>query len=276
MTEKMEDGKTKISKTNKRKSVDKKYNTKDLKKALDSKEVFDVYIKNVDAKFNLIVIFADGIKGIIPREEVSCLTNEDGVVDDNYCLSRKNKIMQVCIKEIEEKDGKILNVMLSRKILENKVRNWMYNNLKPGIKLYGVVTAFTDYAAFVDVGGGVKAFLKVEDISSVRINKPEEKLSIGQKINVIVTKYDRDTGKIEVSMKALEKTFEEKIKNIKEGDIIDAVVKNRTKTGIFLEIKNNLTVMAEHVSGLEYGQNVLVYIKRISIEKERIRVDIIG
>jgi small subunit ribosomal protein S1 len=152
----------------------------------------------------------------------------------------------------------------------------MYNNLKPGMKLFGVVTGMTDYAAFVDVGGGVKAVLKVEEISSTRIYKVEEKLRIGQRISDIVKKYDKDTGRIDISIKDLMGSFESNVNNLKEGDLVDGIVRGRTKTGIFVELKGDLTAMADHISGVEYGQKVLVHIKRINNEKERIRVEIIG
>lgn len=252
------------------------YSVQDLQEAMKTKQVFDVFVRDIDKDFNLIVVFANGISGIIPREEVSSIVSEDGFVESTYCTSRKDKIMQVCIKDIQVEKEKIVGVTLSRRILEVKVRTWMYINLKPGMKLYGIVTKMTDYAAFVDVGGGVKALLKVEEVSSTRVNKPEEKLCIGQRINCMVKKYDKDTGKIELSIKDLEGSFADRTKNLKEGQLIDAIVRNRTRTGMFLEINGNITAMAEHVSGIDYGQKVLVHIKKISQEKERIRVEIIG
>jgi len=259
-----------------KKDVKQIYSLQELQEAMKSKQVFDVFVRDLDKDLNLIVVFANGISGIIPRSEISSIVSEEGTVESKYCISRKDKIMQVCIKDIKVEKDKIIQVILSRRILEVKVRTWMYSNLKPGMKLYGVVTGMTEYAAFVDVGGGVKALLKVEEISSTRVNKPDEKLRVGQRINCLVKKYDKDTGKIELSIKELEGSFADRTKNLKEGQLIDAIVRNRTKTGMFLEINGNITAMAEHVSGIEYGQKVLVHIKKISQEKERIRVDIIG
>lgn len=257
-------------------SVKSSMSVDELKKAMENKQVFDIFVRDIDKDFNLLAVFANGIEGIMPRDEVSSVTAEDGLVDSKYCLSRKEKIMQACIKDIEFNGDDINKVILSRKILEIKVRTWMYNNLKPGMKLYGVVTGMADYAAFVDVGGGVKAILKIEEISSTKVYKVEEKLRIGQRITALVKKYDRDTGRIEISLKDLFGSFESRVKKLKEGDIVEGIVRGRTKTGIFIELKGDLTAMADHISGVEYGQNVLVHIKRINIEKERIRAEIIG
>ncbi len=253
----------------------KKYTPEQLQEALQNKQAFEAYIENIDDKYNLHCIFA-GNNGIIPREEASCIVQDDGLVDADFCLKKKGKIMQVCIKEIKYENDQIAQIILSRKELELKVRRWMYSNLKPGMKLKGVVRGLTDYAAFVDVGGGVTGIVKIEDISAVRINKASEKLKMGQRVQCVVKKFDKDTGKIELSLKDAMGTFADKVKKLKERDVVEGIVRSRTKTGMFIELANNLVAMSEHVSGIEYGQKVLVYIKKINLEKEKIKVEIIG
>ena len=149
-------------------------------------------------------------------------------------------------------------------------------HLKPGMKLRGVVVSTTEYAAFVDVGGAVTGILKVQDMSDIMLQHASDMFKVGQRIEVIVKKYDRDTGRIELSYKELLGTFEENVKKIKEGDIVEGIVRNRIKTGVFIELKNNLVGLAEHVNGIEYGQKVLVSIKRINVEKKKIKLIIIG
>lgn len=278
MEEKKKNNKKKTTKRKIRKNVSIKTSLtlEELQKAMETKQVFDIFIRDVDAGYNLIAVFANGINGIMPREEVSTVTDENGLVDAKYCESRKEKIMQACIKSIELDGEEIKKITLSRKILENKVRTWMYSNLKPGMKLFGVVTKLTDYAAYVDVGGGVKASLKADEISHVKVQKPEEKLRVGQRITGVVKKYDKDTGKIELSMKDLLGDFKTRTKQLKEGEIVEGTVRGRTRTGIFIELAGDINAMADHISGVEYGQKVLVHIKRINDETERIRVSIIG
>ena len=92
----------------------------------------------------------------------------------------------------------------------------------------------------------------------------------------IVKKYDRDTGRIELSYKELLGTFEENVKEFKEGDIVEGVVRNRIKTGVFVELKPNVIGIAEHVNGIEPGQKVLVSIRKINLERKKIKLIIIG
>lgn len=263
---------------NKTKQNNKKktYTLTDLQEAQKSGQVFDAIIKEVDESFNLHGFFANGIECIVPREEVSSIVGDDGLVDEKLCANKQDKVMQVCIKDIIIIDDKIDKVILSKKMLELKVRRWMYMHLKDGMKLKGVVRGMNDFAAFVDVGGGVTGLLKIDDISNVRIQKVSDKLRLGQRLQVLVKKYDRDTGKIELSLKDLQGTFKENIKKIKEGEIVEGVVRNREKNGIFIELEHGLVGLSEHVSGVEYGQKVLVYIKKINEEKGKIKLKIIG
>ena len=234
-----------------------------------------MYVEEIDESFNMIGIVGNNIKAIMPRDEASSIVGEDGLVEEKHIINKKGKVLHTCIKEIVQ-NGDNIELILSKKILELKVRRWMYMHLKPGMKLKGVVVSTTEYAAFVDVGGGVTGILKLQDMTDLVLQHASDMFKIGQRIEVIVKKYDRDTGRIELSYKEFLGTFEENVKNLKEGDIVEGIIRNRIKTGVFVELKPNLVGLAEHVNGIEYGQKVLVSIKRINIEKKKIKLIIIG
>lgn len=252
------------------------YTFEQLNEIKNTMQVLDMYVEEIDTNFNLIGYIGNNVKAFMPREEFSSVVNDEGLVDEKYIVNKKSKKFPVCIKDVIQNSDGSLEIIASKKILELKVRKWMYMHLKPGVKLKGVVVNLLDYGAFADVGGGVTGLIKLSDISNSPIKHPSEILKIGQRINVVVKKYDRDTGKIELSYKEQLGTFEQNVKKIKEGDIVEGVVKNRIKTGVFVELKPGLVGLAEHVSGIEYGQKVLVSIKKISLEKKKIKLIIIG
>lgn len=276
----MEENKEKKVKKQRHKSVNhgknKNLTVEQIQEAFEKKQVFDALVQDVDNLYNLHMVFANKIPAIMPREEVSSIVGEDGLVEAKTCLALKDKVVKVCIKSMKVEAGEIKSVILSKRELELKVRQWMYINLKPGMKLKGVVRGLTDYAAFVDVGGGVVGMLRNQDICRVRIDKASDKLKYGQRIECIVKAFDKDTGKIDLMLQDVMVSFEQLSKQFNEGDIVEATVRNRSKTGIFIELSNGLVGMSEHVSGIEYGQKVLVHIRRINVEKEKIKLDIIG
>lgn len=268
-------------KFNKNKNLNKKiqqkirYSLEQLEQIKKEEQVLDMYVENVDDSLNMVGIVGTDIKAMIPRDEASSIVGDDGLVEEKFIVNKKGKIIPTCIKEIINNNGNI-ELILSKKILELKVRRWMYMHLKPGMKLKGVVVSTTEYAAFVDVGGGVTGILKLSDISDVALQHSNDVFRLGQRIEVLVKKFDRDTGRIELTYKELLGSFENNIKNLKEGDIVDGIIRNRIKTGVFVELKPNLVGLAEHVNGVEYGQKVLVSIKRIIPEKKKIKLVIIG
>ena len=269
----MENKKNNTIKKNRNKTQ--KLSIENLQSIKDSQQVLDMYIEEIDENLNMIGKVGKNIKAIIPRGEASSVVGDDGMVEEKFILNKKGKVLPVCIKEIIKNEDSV-ELIMSKKILELKVRKWMYMHLKPGVKLRGIVVGLKDYAAFVDVGGGVTGILKLQDMSESMLNNASDMFKLGQRIEVIVKKYDRDTGRIELTYKELLGTFEDNVKDLKEGDIVEGVVRNRLKSGVFVEIKPNVVGIAEHVNGIETNQKVLVSIRKKNIEKKKIKLIIIG
>ena len=71
-------------------------------------------------------------------------------------------------------------------------------------KIYdGIVSRIMSFGAFVDLGGGREGLLHISKISSKRVDKVEDVLSVGDEITVKVTDIDHQ-GRINLSMKDLE------------------------------------------------------------------------
>lgn len=253
-----------------------KYSLNNLKSILEEEQVIDMLVQNIDDSLNMVGVVGNNIKTMLPRNEASSIVGEDGLVEEKHIINKKGKVLHVCIKEIIENEDGSFELIVSKKKLELKVRRWMYMHLQVGMKLKGVVVSTNDYAAFVDVGGGVTGILKAEDITDNVIKHTSDILRVGQRIQVIVKKYDRDTGRIELSYKEQLGTFEDNVKKFKEGDIVEGIIRGSIRSGVFVELAPNLVGMAEHVNGVEYGQKVLVSIKRIIPEKKKIKLVIIG
>ena len=251
----MEEKKKNVRKNSSRTSRTKKVELtlENLKNIQETQQVLDMLIEDVDENLNMVGKVGKDVKAVIPREEASSVVGDDGMVEERFIVNKKGKVLPVCIKEIIETDNGI-ELVMSKRILELKVRRWMYMHLKPGVKLKGIVVGLKDYAAFVDVGGGVTGILKIQDMSDTMISNASDMFKLGQRIDVVVKKYDRDTGRIELSYKELLGSFEDNVKEFKEGDIVEGVVRNRIKTGVFVELKPNVIGIAEHVNGIETGQ----------------------
>ncbi len=67
----------------------------------------------------------------------------------------------------------------------------------------GVVTKIMPFGAFIDLGGGKEGLLHISKISSKRVEKVEDVLSVGDEVTVKVSEIDNQ-GRINLNMKDLE------------------------------------------------------------------------
>jgi uncharacterized protein len=75
-------------------------------------------------------------------------------------------------------------------------------DLKPGMKLEGVVTNVTKFGAFVDVGVHQDGLVHISELSDRYIQDPNDAVKVGQIVKVTVLTADTKTKRIALSMKS--------------------------------------------------------------------------
>jgi len=75
-------------------------------------------------------------------------------------------------------------------------------DLKPGMKLPGIVTNVTAFGAFVDIGVHQDGLVHVSQLADRFIKDPSEVVKVAQKVTVTVTEVDLPRKRIALSMKA--------------------------------------------------------------------------
>ena len=76
------------------------------------------------------------------------------------------------------------------------------DDLKPGMKLPGIVTNVTAFGAFVDIGVHQDGLIHVSQLADRFIKDPAEVVKVQQKVMVTVTEVDLPRKRIALSMKA--------------------------------------------------------------------------
>ena len=176
--------------------------------------------------------------------------------------------------------------MLSRKAVQEDInseeREKIFATIQEGSLVSGVVKNLTDYGAFIDLGG-IDGLLHITDITWKRINHPSEILTIGEEIELKVTKFDREKSRISLGMKQL---MEDPWENIKDTYPINSVNKGKvtsiTDYGFFAELDSNTEGLV-HVSEIDWtnknihpskvvsvGDQVDLMVLEIDVEKRRI------
>jgi small subunit ribosomal protein S1 len=128
-------------------------------------------------------------------------------IEKNYCQNPEihlDKTYNFLVMQYEE-DGR--NIVVGRKELlqadEQEKTRQRWQELQINQVHEGTVTSVHDYGAFVNIGV-VEGLLHVSEISYQKTLNAQETLHVGQKVNVIIIKLDRETKKISLSSKALQ------------------------------------------------------------------------
>lgn len=246
----------------------------ELRKAFSNDQILDGFVTKCDSNYNLYINCDDGITGIIPRNEVEAINiDEKGIPRPNICVNKVNKFVQFKVKGIDDQD----NFILSRRKVSEEALEWVMKDLNEGMVIDGIVRSMQPYGVFVEIGGGIVGLLHIEDISVARIKNPSERFHIGQRIRVMIKSIDRNLERVILTYKELLGSWKENIKLFREGDIVTGIARetDKNKNGIFIELRPNLVGMAEYKSNIEYGQKVIVNIKKIIPEKKKIKLVII-
>ncbi len=130
------------------------------------------------------------------------------------------------------------NIIASRKaILDEEqaaMKAKLLENLNEGDVIEGTVRRFTNFGAFVDLGG-YEGLLHVSEISWAHVAKPEDVLEANQKIEVKIIGLQKD--KISLSLKQLQANpFEQALSELNEGDDKEVKVLRLHPFGAFVEI----------------------------------------
>ena len=99
------------------------------------------------------------------------------------------------------------NVVVSRRSVLERERTMLKGEtlkvLEEGVILEGTVKNVTDYGAFVDLGG-IDGLLHVTDMSWARVGHPSEIVNVGDKVKVVVLKYDPERERVSLGMKQIQ------------------------------------------------------------------------
>jgi small subunit ribosomal protein S1 len=193
-------------------------------------------------------------------------------------------------KELEFKiiklDQKRNNVVVSRRAVVEKEfseeREKLLGTLKEGERVRGIVKNLTDYGAFLDLGG-IDGLLHITDMAWKRVKHPSEVVEIGQEIDVVVLKFDREKNRVSLGLKQMgDDPWENLMRRYPEGQRLFGHVSNITDYGCFVEIEDGVEGLV-HVSEMDWtnknvnpnkvvnlGDEVEVVILEIDEERRRI------
>ncbi len=132
------------------------------------------------------------------------------------------------------------NIVLSRRrLLEERAASAAEETrkkLQPGALLPGTVVSLADFGALVDLGG-VQGLVPASEISHSRVVRPADCLRVGDAVTAKVLKVDEATGKVTLSLKALEGDPWAAVPGrLRERQVVRGRAVRATDFGVFVEL----------------------------------------
>jgi small subunit ribosomal protein S1 len=124
-------------------------------------------------------------------------------------------------------------------------------------KSTGRVVNIMPYGAFVELEDGVEGLVHISEMSwTRRINQPTEMVSIGDTVEVVILKVNKEKQEISLSMKQVEANpwdvIEEKYP---AGTKVKGKIRNLTSYGAFVEIEEGIDGLL-HVSDVSWSKKI--------------------
>jgi small subunit ribosomal protein S1 len=163
------------------------------------------------------------------------------------------------------------NIVLSRKaVLERELEQRKADTLQrlqEGARVKGVIKNLTDYGAFVDLGG-IDGLLHITDMSWGRLNHPSERFQVGDEIEVIVLKFDRENERVSLGFKQrTEDPWGLVEKRYPVGARVKGKVVSLVDYGAFVELEEGVEGLI-HVSEMSWTKKVVNPSKVLSVGQE--------
>jgi len=170
------------------------------------------------------------------------------------------------------------NVVVSRRSVIERERTSLKEEtlkvLEEGVILEGTVKNITDYGAFVDLGG-IDGLLHITDMAWGRLQHPSEVLKVGEKVKVVVLKYDQGRERVSLGMKQImPDPWTKATESYPVGARLRGKVVSVTDYGAFVELEKGVEGLI-HVSEMTWSKRAVHPSKVVNVG-DMVEVQVLG
>lgn len=249
----------------------------EINDALENKSILSVkVVKQVNG--GVIAAYKE-VTGFIPLSQLSDRFVENA---DEFI----GQTLDIKVTRVDQRRGRAVfshKAVLAEEKQKKIAEIWEGLNVDDIVE--GKVMRFTDYGAFIDLGG-IDGLLHISEISWGKLKHPQEVLQIGDTVKVKILSMNEEKGKISLGLK---QTTPEPWSIIDEkyevGQVVSGKVVQIKEYGAFVELEPGLDGLV-HISEvahkrvtnisdeLSIGQEVNAKILEIDKERKRISLSI--
>jgi small subunit ribosomal protein S1 len=157
-----------------------------------------------------------------------------------------------------------------------------------GARVRGKIVSITDYGAFMELEKGIEGLIHISEMSwTQHIKHPSKLVGIGDIVEAVILKVDKENQKISLGLKQLEPDpWANVLQEFPVGSVVKGKVRNIAAFGAFIELKEGIDGLV-HISDMSWtkkvnhpgeilrkGETVDVKVLEVDVEKRRISLGI--
>ena len=157
-----------------------------------------------------------------------------------------------------------------------------------GARVRGKIVSITDYGAFMELEKGIEGLIHISEMSwTQHIKHPSKIVGIGDIVEAVVLKVDKENQKISLGFKQLEPDpWTNVIDRVPVGTVVKGKVRNIAAFGAFVELKEGVDGLV-HISDMSWtkkvnhpgellrkGDTIEVKVLDIDVDKRRISLGV--
>ncbi len=202
-----------------------------------SQEAIEVIVDSL-TKGGFLVTTLDGeISGFLPNSHTSSLEN---------LQNNPGKTIKVVVLEVNRELRKI--IFSQKQVMGISDFQELVRNIKVGQKIDAIITTVASFGIFLSIplkeepeknktGKFVEGFVHISEVSWENISDLSEKFKVGERITAEVKGFDKDSRRVNLSIKSLATDpFEKRLEEFTPDKKIKAKVLKIISTGVLMDI----------------------------------------
>ncbi|HOO39621.1 MAG TPA: 30S ribosomal protein S1 [Deltaproteobacteria bacterium] len=220
-----------------------------------------------------------GVEGMVHISEISWarLASPDDILHTGDTV----KVKVLDIQTNEAKGEKKLS--LSMKQVDADPWESITERFASGNKIHGKVTRCMDFGCFVEIEPGIEGLVHISEMSyTKRVNKPQEMVSQGDIVDVMIKEIDQEKKRISLSMKDAEGDPWIDVKDkYYISQAVEGTIEKKERFGIFISLAPGITGLLPKsrinrfhdpaaIEKMQEGERIMVLIEEIDSAQRRI------
>jgi small subunit ribosomal protein S1 len=189
--------------------------------------------------FGAFVKLSEGVEGMV---HVSELSWSKTATPETMVTAADTVQVKVIRIEPDKKPG-LLKIGLSMKQLLEDPWERAGENFHEGQKILGTVTRCTNFGVFVEVAAGIEGLVHISEMSyKKRVLKPEDEVSIGETVSVLIKEVDLEKRRLSLSIRDAEgDPWVDVSEKYTAGQALEGILEKKEKFGYFITLEPGIT-----------------------------------